>query len=264
MATVWDAVTGKSWCNLTQEAQVNLARVFPDGAKVVTAGFDADSISIWDIDRCIRVLDLPIARSLVGLALLEGGQKVVIMAHDGSLAVWCARSGAQLSSFGPPPPQRISDRDFRLQAFPRGDRLLTFGLDSATIWNATTGTAVHRLSFEGIDDVVVSQGGDVVVTCGNHKVTVWETATGRILHTFEEVPLRRPAGDVVPDEEMSDEEMSEDEYDMELDDVEEGWPDDVSDASSLLPLTDCRVALGLSTALDPRGIGSGLSWRDLP
>lgn len=56
--------------------------------------------------------------------------------------------------------------------FHEDDRLVTFNLGMATIWNATSGEELHRLSNapDRTHGAAVSLGGDLVATCGIRQV----------------------------------------------------------------------------------------------
>jgi len=253
-ASVWDIAVGGEVCSLSSTSEINIAAVFADGSRIVTSGVQSQVATIWDVPRCAVLRNLAHAHTLIGLAALHSGDKVATMTHEGATSIWHVASGDLLRHFGTAD-RDLSERHFRIQAFPQDDRVVTFGIGSVTIWDVAMGEPLHTIAFDGLDDIAISQGGDVLVTCGNGKVIVWETNTGRQLHVLQEAP--KPRFQESSEDEAIEETIEED--------IEDDWPDDITLGSdSVHAITDCRLAIGLGTALDPSGFGPGLSWRQLP
>lgn len=225
LATVWDATTGEPVCKLRgHDRDIDVAKIFPDGGKILTGSFDHTAI-IWSTASCSMLRRLEHSHWVMGVAILHGGEVVATTTSTGRVTTWSVSAGEVLRTLAWPT-TRVVRIVIGLVPFPKDDRLVTFNLGMATIWNATSGEELHRLSNapDRTHGAAVSLGGDLVATCGIRQVTVWDARSGAKLHALELPLSARPATEV---------------------------PE------------SCAVAIGPGSAFDPRGFGPGASWWDL-
>lgn len=222
-ATEWVASTGKKRCVLRGKKLIDVAQIFADGDKVVTGSID-NTVIIWATSICEALHEFTHADWVIGIAVLPNSEAVATATSDGTTTIWSAVTGERLRVLmdGSAPLTEIDG----LLPFPQGDLLATFNLEVATIWNATSGEAVHRFpSFPNwIFGLAVSPGGDMLVLCGSDEVTVWDVGKAQRLYELE--------------------------FESEL-------------GHAMAAPASCFAAVGMGNALDPHGFGRGLSWREL-
>jgi len=225
-ATIFDIATAAVVCDLHgHNFPINAARVFPVGDRVITGSIDGFAI-IWNVSSCSSLTRLHHTEGVMGVEVLGVGETVATLSSLGATVVWTAASGQRrhVLVFQTP---RFAEIVLGMRVFPDGERLLTFDSEVATVWNTTTGGALRRLhtSPTYLGDIAVSPDGELIVTCGSDEVTIWNATSGAVLWSHDEASVGPPT------------------------------------AASL---DSCFVGMGLTTALDPRGLGGGLSWRKLP
>lgn len=228
-ASMWDAGTGLKACELHGHSHpIIVAQMVPTSGRVVTGSFDKTAI-IWAGSSCQPLHALPHDHWVTKLWLVSDGAAVATLTGSGTVRLWSTQSGEQLRELVRQG-DRLSYPAYSIVPFPHGDRLITFNFGAVIVWNTTSGDELLRLNSESnwTHDAAVSPGGDVIVTCTSRQVVVWDIVsfpgTARAIHRFEDLE-----------------------------------PRPVHRRSKL-----CFVALGLGRAADPRGIGRGLSWRELP
>jgi len=186
-ATVLNATTGARVCVLRGHVSaISVARIFPDGSKIITGGFDESAI-IWNSSTCEPLHRLRHSVWVTGVAVLGDGETVATISIYGLLVIWRTHTGERLRTLVEPPPLRL-ERTMGVQPFPKGDLLATFTSAEAIVWNTSSGDALHRFvsAPDALQGVAVSPGGDVFVTCSGGRVTIWNASSGAELHRLED------------------------------------------------------------------------------
>jgi len=231
VASLWDRRGRRLLCELRGHTMsINDAKIFPDGNKVATIGEDCHMV-IWRVADCQALHDIYVEGCSAGLVVLKAGRGIATMSSNGSSIVWDEDSGAQLRQMVPGGARWPPEFAWGMAGIPDTNWLVTFNTGGAIIWDTATGRVLQRL-IAGFPSWMVAiapaPGGDVLATCGSGRVTVWSVLIGIRLNVPEGPP--------------------------ELGSRRRRTDDGVRRPG-------CLVAVGLGGALDPRGFGTGLSWR---
>lgn len=177
---------GRTECSLEGHSEsITAAKIFASGRMVITSGMDSQ-VMIWASSSCALLQVLRHDDIVRDLAVLEDVGRVVVADARGGVVVYALEHLARLRVLVEPLdwPTLLGTG---IAPFPRGDRLITFGVEGARLWNATAGAMVLRLlstrSHETYD-VAVPAGGDFVATCGAGGTTLWETSSGARMRTL--------------------------------------------------------------------------------
>ena len=178
-AQLWDAESGRERLALRPEGVLRMAKLSPDGQKLVIALEDGTA----------RVLDAASAKELSVLRGHEGpvgdvsfspdGQKIVTVSKDQTVRLWDAATGVQLTVL------RGHERSISGANFsPDGRSLLTASADgTARVWDTATGAVLAVLHGHKGEPrpVGFSQDGFKVLTRSERVVRLWSLPTYRSL-----------------------------------------------------------------------------------
>ena len=190
-AAVWSVADGRRLQQLKADDGMNMARLTPDGARMVTVG-DDKVIRVWDVTSGKLIKSLKGHTERV-TSLDVSKDTIVSAGEDGAVRLWSSVSGELMRTFKAPE---------------YGGLEVAFGPDGAwlyavahtsedaanplcAIWNTATGKPMveYREHTGLINAVAMSRDGRLMATTGgaNHEIRVWDRATGQTQTTFGRV-----------------------------------------------------------------------------
>jgi RNA polymerase sigma factor (sigma-70 family) len=141
------------------------------------------------------------------VAYTADGKHLITAGRDHAIKMWDRATGDEVRSFtravpkAVPLPEKPSPaemvmpgkvmRAVGVEDFPitlsRDGKLLAAGRDAAvTVWDVSTGKAVHELTAPAaVHELVFAPDGKSLVGCGNSDVTVWGTSDGRVAKKYK-------------------------------------------------------------------------------
>lgn len=185
-ARLWDVATGVELRRLSGHRFGTSVAFFPDGDRLLTAGWN--TARIWDAHTGREIGRLEIGRSDMGNAAISPGGELIATGRSGGGAIlWDARTGAKLREFGELVPG---------VAFSPDGLTLLGGASDATayLWDVTSGAELKR--FEHLQprapggvtahfgEVGFSAAGDLVFTARG-DARVWHAQRGAELVRFD-------------------------------------------------------------------------------
>ncbi len=185
-ARLWDATTGKPLGVLHgHTGAISAAQYTPDGRTIVTASVGDGSVRLWDARSAERNGSLRGHENFVySVAFHPDGECVASAAWDGTVRIWDATTGRQISLLSYPstrPPEKtvVSSVAFH----PAGNLVAAFGRDGAVrFWDLTTAQEAFcfqlppgnlyssdpRVAFSSRGNLLAASGGS------NNSVHVWD------------------------------------------------------------------------------------------
>jgi len=158
---VWSAATGALLFTLPGHiGSVRGVEFSPNGTQIVTVSTDK-TVRLWEPSpgKELFTLNLILRPRLLRIAQMENGSS--LSTKEGTVAIWDAITGQQLSSFSTP------DISTAIMYSPDGSRIATGG-GSGRVWDAATGKEIYKLPDRaGFDDgLTFSPDGTLLVTAG--------------------------------------------------------------------------------------------------
>ncbi|HYG15384.1 MAG TPA: caspase family protein [Bacteroidia bacterium] len=181
--SVWD-ISGKLLFTVKDSVHglydnVNIAEYSPDGRLIITAGYDdssnAYSLNLWEASagKLVNRLKAPGEIGEV-FKFSHDGRYLVTGAEDGNLLIWDTRAGKLLHQL---PHESVEQK---LVSLSDNDRKIFVGNNfGGTVMNATAGTPLHRLLWDGGSlEFVVSPKSDKVAINDFSQLRVMDINTG--------------------------------------------------------------------------------------
>ncbi len=182
-AMIWDARSGAPRSSpLRHAGAVNRAAYSPDGSRLATVSDDG-SIALWDpVDGRRLAHRQGHIGSLYDIAFSPDGKHMAASSSDGGVLVWDARPVMRTTVL------RGSGHTVHRAVFsPSGTHAVTTGEGVATVWDATTGRAVHALRGHALGLLTVRfdpSGEEVATGDAEGVVRRWDLRTGDLLASF--------------------------------------------------------------------------------
>ncbi|MCB0253067.1 MAG: protein kinase [Anaerolineae bacterium] len=194
LAKVWDATTGEEQLTLVGHVgSVNNIDWSPDGALIATIGADG-------LGRLWQAADGSLLAVLTGHTSQAGnihwspdGQRLLTHGRDFTGRIWTLQdTGLLLDREAGGAPLSHVTWSTAGSGDPNGDQLATVADGGiATIWDAATGTILHRLaglsglvSYAAWQPAAGSNDGAWLVTTGQDGAKVWDTSSGELVSTY--------------------------------------------------------------------------------
>lgn len=289
---IWDTASGVAVQELRNSEAVRCARVFPSGDRVFACG--GHSCRIWRADSG-TALSARQPFEINGIDVLPSGDLVVGYGREAWAPIWDTRTGEVVCEL-----RGHSGAIVAAAAFPRGRRVLTVaaGERRALVWSASSCAVLQelRLREDPLQALVVAGGASAAILDGRGRVALRSLGGSLGEATFgapeawdfgflglEAVPRGdhvagwSTGGLVVWDAQSQEEVLRASARTSSLAAALDGdtlfacGPEGLVAWSlskrSAIPVGsgDCLlVVAGLTSALDPQGLGGGTSWRELP
>lgn len=195
-AKIWDAESGRLLATLTgHNGEVYLAHFSPDGKLVVTGSYD-NTVKIWDAEKNVPKFTIPENEGRAYFAIFSpNSERLITASRDKSATIWNAATGEKIfvlrnlePRYEPYRPAARSDLISHAEFSPDGTRIVTASYDNdATIWDASTGDRLFRLSGHENELNTArfsSDGGRIVTSSDDKTAKIWDASTGRLLATL--------------------------------------------------------------------------------
>jgi WD40 repeat protein len=200
---LWDAETRSELGTLQGHASAIYALAFSPDGKQLASGSRDQTIKLWDAGAGRELLKLQgHAESVHSLVFSPDGKRLASGNASGTIDLWdlatvelatpksrakAAKSRAQKT--GSVKPVTLKGHSGRVTsiAFSRnGERLVSGGNRTITVWDARTGRELRTILSGSIHSVAFSPDGKRIAS-GHHDKTIklWDTANGRELRTLE-------------------------------------------------------------------------------
>ena len=201
-AQLFDVATGRllgSVSRQAEEAYVALAGRAPDDALFIgkpsvandafltVAGGDRTA-RVWDAGSFVEVGQLVHQANVAYAALSSGGTIIVTGSTEGEIVSWDASTLREIAVSTP----MRHDGAFAARFSPAGPTFVTWGGESARLWNAVDGRVLTPPLRHGglINDAAFSTDGRWIATASDDGTArIWDAASGTPLSP----PLRHPA-----------------------------------------------------------------------
>lgn len=180
-AYLCDAHSGTTRCALSgHTGQVRSVAYSHDGTFIVT-GSDDRSVRTWSADNAteLRVMEGH-TNAVTGVACSHGSKPwIASCSDDGTSRVWDTSTGAQLRVLGG------QCSEIHSIAFsPDDTELLSAGIDTTTLWDASSGTILCVFSRVAYHDYYAvhcafsPDGAYVAAACSDNTARVWNAKLG--------------------------------------------------------------------------------------
>jgi WD40 repeat protein/serine/threonine protein kinase len=186
---IWTPDTAQKALVLSGHTDVTRGVAFSsDGSRLAAAGFDG-TVRVWDPGSGRLLLTLKGHTSWVLAVAFSHGRRVLASAsRDGTVKLWDPVEGKLIRTLtGDTESRESANALFCLAISPDGTRIAAAGADQRVwIWDASTGTALARLSGHdgSIWGLAFSPDGSRIASAGAHGVAkVWDLATGNLTWT---------------------------------------------------------------------------------
>lgn len=191
MVHVWDVPkTGYRLALPAQETAVKHAVLGPGGSKIATARTTPDqrvAAQVWSRDGQLlgsvatQPSSEPVRRPRV--AFHPDGTRLLLSGGP-SASLWALETNAPLARFGD-----HGGLTYHAVFSPDGGRIITGGKDgTATVWNATDGTELMKLTGHQAPVVFVdvdTHGTRIITASRDRSVRMWDAATASLLTTLQ-------------------------------------------------------------------------------
>ncbi|HKJ56102.1 MAG TPA: hypothetical protein VJ978_08950, partial [Nitriliruptoraceae bacterium] len=170
---------------------------FGDDPDAIHEGSNAgDGIRTWSLARTVRAEEtwLPGSRGQTGIDWSPEGDALAASVDDGDLAIWDRATWEArrvIEAHGEAPPLPGSDFAFarivNLDWSPDGSRIATAGFDDVAVWDAATGSEVHRVdAVTGWSTVAWTPTGDHLAVAGTAPEILVLDRDGGVVARLEE------------------------------------------------------------------------------
>ncbi|MBI3412306.1 MAG: WD40 repeat domain-containing protein [Planctomycetes bacterium] len=203
--TIWDLETGKLRCELTRinhPSGVGRYAVFSHDSKRLAAG-GWPGIIVWDANTgAATQQDVGHYSVLESLKFSPQGDLVASAGHDGTIRIWDAATGKQLSILLHDLRAWINDLVFS----PDGRRLASTAFDDTIrVWDPRTGKQVLKLAGHGELGgrrwIAFAKGGQELVSWGTDcYLRAWDLKTGKAAAEHRILPEGVPKADAPEDQ----------------------------------------------------------------
>lgn len=186
IVAIHDAQSGeRRWTINTHGRAANSLAFSPDGKTLAVTGGPGRTVELWDTGTQALWRTLRDSGSVPKrLDFAPDGRTLAVAGDDGSVTVWDAKDGRQLTQFG------AHDEAIIALAYSPDGRVLATGasLDPvARLWEAATGRPLATLEGHkaGLTSLAFAPGGTSIATAsGDGTIMLWDTEQSRRLGTL--------------------------------------------------------------------------------
>ncbi len=171
---------------LVHENSVARARFTPDGARVLSCGYD-NRATIWNAATGALVAQLPHTAAVLRIAISPDGRTIATTSQDRTGALWDASTGARRSTLA------IGSSAQGIAFSPDGATILVIGEDdTVALWVAATGQRrvvlqpeVHAVAdiLSGTPGAFSADGTRIAVGDNRGAIRIWNAQTGELVMT---------------------------------------------------------------------------------